>query len=71
MVEGKLLEGVEVNNIVGLLHLAETYNAIYLSEFCLNFIAREYDEVMKKVYLFIYLFFEVYILTFCREVKKR
>eukprot|EP00026_Physarum_polycephalum_P003457 Phypoly_transcript_03469.p1 GENE.Phypoly_transcript_03469~~Phypoly_transcript_03469.p1 ORF type:complete len:804 (+),score=150.71 Phypoly_transcript_03469:292-2412(+) len=48
LVEGKLLEGVEVGNIVGLLLLAETYNANYLSEFCLKFIAREYDKVMEK-----------------------
>ena len=48
MVEGKLLEGVEVSNIVGLLLLAETYNANYLAEFCLNFIAREYEKVMEK-----------------------
>ena len=48
MVEGKLLEGVEVSNIVGLLMLAETYNANYLSEFCLNFIAREYEKVVEK-----------------------
>jgi len=43
-----LLEGVEPSNIVGLLLLAETYNANYLSEFCINYIAREFEKVMKN-----------------------
>jgi hypothetical protein len=48
VVEGKLLEGVDVSNILGIMQFAEIYNANFLAEFCLNFIAKEYDNVLER-----------------------
>lgn len=47
-VEEKLLEGVDVSNILSLMQFAEMYNANYLAEFCLNFIAKEYETVVVE-----------------------
>ncbi len=47
-VESKLLENVDFNNITSLLSFAETYNANFLSEFCVSFLSKEYDRVLQN-----------------------